>query len=154
MNNKGLTIIELITTIAIATVIIVLLINITVVIKNVYSKSSIKTELYINQSNLSHVLNSKINNNNLSSYTQCQDEKLCYNFEFKNGESINLLVSSNEIKFGDYVYRLGDKTSVGDATLTLEYVNTNDTFLVLNIPITNELYPNIDFGINLVYLYN
>ena len=55
MNNKGLTLVELITTFALTSVIVVLLINIVVVIKNVYSKSDIKTELYINQSNLSNV---------------------------------------------------------------------------------------------------
>ena len=52
MNNKGLTLIELITTFALSAVIIVLLINVVVSIRNVYSKVSVKSDLYITQSNL------------------------------------------------------------------------------------------------------
>ena len=57
MNNKGLTLIELITTFALSAVIIVLLINVVASIRTVYSKVSIKSDLYITQSNLSTALN-------------------------------------------------------------------------------------------------
>ena len=40
MNKKGFTLVELITTFALATVIIVLLINIVLLIKNIYSKNN------------------------------------------------------------------------------------------------------------------
>jgi len=151
MNNKGLTLVELITTFALTAVIVVLLINIVVVIKNVYSKTNIKTELYINQSNLSNVLNSKINDNNLVSYEICADNNylLCVDFVLKE-EEIRLSVTEKEIKFGEYVYKLKDKTKVDNPSLN----NTDNDILVINIPIINELYPNIDFGVNLVYLYN
>jgi len=149
MNNKGLTIVELITTFALTAVIIVLLMNIIVVIKNIYSKANIKTELYINQSNLSNTLNSKINRNNLESYERCDDSEFCYIFNFVDGESIKLTVNKNKIKFGEYVYTLKEKTNVEYPTLIDEH-----NFINIRIPIFCELYPNIDFGINLVYLGN
>ena len=149
MNNKGLTIVELITTFALTAVIIVLLMNIIVVIKNIYSKTNIKSELYINQSNLSNALNSKINRGNLDSYKKCSDSEFCYVFNFVDGESIKLIVQEKLIKFGNYIYQLNQKTYVEDPALTNE-----DNFINIKIPIICELYPGINFGINLVYLNN
>lgn len=150
MKNKGFTLVELITTFALTSVIIVLLINVIVAIKNVYSNTSVKTELYINQSNLSHALNSKINGNLLTSYEECTDVASCYEFQFSDGTSTKLTITDKQIKFGDYVYNLDKKTNVETVTVGPDDSNK---FLVLKIPITNELYPDIDFGINLVYAY-
>lgn len=153
MKKNGFTLVELITTFALTSVIIILLINVVTIIKSLYSNSNIKTELYINQSNLSNVLNSKINRDNLDSYEECDDTDFCYTFNFINGESTKLTVSERTIKFGDYVYNLNDNTKVDLEKFTLNGVNGIDAFLVLKIPITCDLYPDIDFGINLVYLY-
>ena len=59
LNKKGFTLIELITTFALASVLIIILINIIIVIKNVYSKNDIRSELLIEQSNLSNLINKK-----------------------------------------------------------------------------------------------
>ena len=159
MNKKGMTLVELITTFALTAVIVVLLINVIVVIKNVYSKSSIKSELYINQSNLSNALNSKINNDNLDYYEECviDNSLLCVDFNFINGESIRLSVSEKEIKFGEYIYKLDNNTKVMNPSINVEYINLEENgnnIMTLRIPIQSTFYPNIDFGINLVYLYN
>lgn len=159
MNNKGLTLIELITTFALSAVIIVLLINVVVSIRNVYSKVSIKSDLYITQSNLSNAINSKLHDNKLDTYSTCTDSAFCYNFTLVNGETLKLVVEENKITVGDKVYKLTEKTKVVDPSLTPGYIELNEEYsgndiLVLKIPIKNELYPNIDFGINLVYLYN
>ena len=159
MNNKGLTLIELITTFALSAVIIILLINVVVSIRNVYSKVSIKSDLYIMQANLSNVINSKLHDNKLDTYSTCTDSAFCYNFTLVNGETLKLVVEENKITVGDKVYKLTEKTKVVDPSLTPGYIELNEEYsgndiLVLKIPIKNELYPNIDFGINLVYLYN
>ena len=159
MNNKGLTLIELITTFALSAVIIVLLINVVVSIRNVYSKVSVKSDLYITQSNLSNALNSKLHGNQLDSYEVCTDSTFCYNFTLVNGETLKLVVEENKITVGDQVYKLTGKTKVANPSLTAGYIELNDEYkgndiLVLKIPIINELYPNIDFGVNVVYLYN
>lgn len=153
MKKNGFTLVELITTFALTSVIIILLINVVTIIKNVYSNSNIKTELYINQSNLSNALNSKINRDNLDSYDTCDDSEFCYIFNLVNGESIKLTFKEKYIKFGDYVYNLDDNTKVDLEKVDINGIEGIDDFLVLKIPITCELYPGIDFGINLVYLY-
>lgn len=160
MKNKGFTLVELITTFALSAVIIVLLINVIILIKNVYYKASIKTELYINQSNLSNALNSKLKHNMLSSYEECDDTEFCYIFNFINEESIKLKVSESKITFGNFVYKLNDKTKVVNPTLINNYIDISETngknLLNLKVPIINEFYPDINFGINLVYagIYN
>ena len=126
MKKNGFTLVELITTFALTAIIVVLLINVVSIIKNIYSKSSIKTELYINQSNLSNALNSKINDNNLDSYEKCEDETFCYNFSFINGENIKLTVNEKMIKFGDFVYKLSEKVKVENPSLEVAYVNLTE----------------------------
>ena len=159
MNNKGLTLVELITTFALTAAIVVLLINVVVVIKNVYSNTTIKTELYIKQANLSNILNSKINYGTLKSYETCDEGTFCYKFTLEDEESeeeeIELNVTENKITFGDYVYELTEISKVENPSLKEEDIDKDDSndILVLTIPIKCELYPNIDFGINLVYLY-
>ena len=156
MNNKGMTLVELITTFALSAVIIVLLINVLVVIRNVYSKATIKTELYITQANLSNALNKRINKNNLLSYQTCTDSTFCYVFNFKDNTSSKLVVSEKNIKFDNINYKLDENTKVINPSLTIEYLDevSANNILVLKIPVKNDIYPNIDFGINLVYLYN
>jgi len=160
MNNKGLTLIELITTFALASVIIVLLINIVLVIKDVYNKSNIKTELYIKQANLSNFMNDKINNGKLKEVSECtnnSDMMMCYEFSLINDETIRLEVKEKEIKFGDFKYKLQDKTKVVNPNMnnyTVSSTTNNNSLLVIKIPIICELYPSLDFGINLVYMYD
>lgn len=159
MKNKGFTLVELITTFALTAVIVILLINIIVVIRNIYSKTNIKTELYINQSNLSNAMNKKIDKDNLDSYEECNDENFCYIFNFIDNESVKLTISDTNIKFGDYVYKLGSGVTVDNPSVTTEYISDvesdkNNSFLVIKIPIKHKLYPNTDFGINLVYQYD
>ncbi|MBE6139807.1 MAG: hypothetical protein E7174_04870 [Firmicutes bacterium] len=154
MNNKGLTLVELITTFALTAAIVVLLINVVVVIKNVYSNTTVKTELYIKQANLSNILNSKINYDNLTPYEECPEEypydveMFCYGFANGDPDSLVVLtVNDRVIRFGDFVYELDEFVEVGVPEIFEE-----KSFWSLKIPITSKLYPNIDFGINLVYI--
>ena len=156
MKKNGFTLVELITTFPLTSTIIVLLLNVVVVIKNLYINTNIKTELYINQSNLSNILNSKIRKGNLKNSLDCTEDEgylLCQNFEFYGEESIKLIVNEKSITFGDYVYKLDDNTKVVSPTFRTEYLSNGDNLLILNIPITNELYPYMDFGINLIQIY-
>lgn len=150
MKNRGFTLIELITTFVLASVIIILLIQVVVVIKNMYYKSDLKTELYINQANLSNTMNKKLGLNNLSSYTTCISGDMCYQFTLSNGEEISLIIDDNTIKFGTYAYKLDKASYIDNPSLT----NDPSGFLIISIPIKNDLYRNLDFGINLVYPYD
>ena len=145
MNNRGLTLVELIVTFAHAIGIVIILLNVLVIIKNNYNETDIKTKLVVNQSTLSNMLNSKFVGDNLVSRTSCPGT-FCYSFEFKDGSTIDLKVDGDKISFGNYVYVLDSDSKVETPSLTFD-----DPYLVIKIPISTKLYPNEDFGINLVY---
>ena len=156
MRNKGFTLIELITTIALSSVVIILLLNIIILIKEIYIETNLKTELYVNQSNLSNVLNEKFKNNELYSSEDCSESNqiFCYSFSFNNDETIELSVTENKIKFGNYVYNIPENVTVdmkGVFYTSSSHTSSIYDIYQLKIPIVSKLYPNIDFGINLVY---
>ena len=159
MNKKGFTLIELITTFGLASVLIILLINIVLVIKNLYSENDIKSKLTIEKSNLLHLINKKFDTDFLDSYLPCEDEDFCYNFYFVDGSASKLVVSNNSITFDNYTYKATKGIKIENPTLELidaEVSNEeiNNSFLVIKIPIKHKMYPNEDFGIKLVYTYN
>ena len=145
MNNKGFTLVELIVTFALATVIITILFNVVIIIKNNYEETSTRTNLMINQATLSNLLNSKINDDNLISYTECTGD-FCYRFVFSNGETVELKVTETKIQFGNYIYVLAKGDKVVNPSLTYD-----EPYLILKIPVRAKMYPNEDFGINLIY---
>ena len=149
---------ELITTFSLAVVIVVILINLVLTIKDIYSKTSIKTELYIIQGNLSNALNRRITSDDLDSYQTCNDGDFCYIFSLVNGEDVKLSITDSQIEFDDLVYKIPSSAAIGQPSLTNEVILVNpgdnyDSILNIKIPITCKLYPDIDFGINLVYQY-
>jgi len=155
MNKKGFTLIELITTFALSTVIIIILLNIIFIIKNIYVQNNVKSTLSIEQSNLSKLINESFSNK-LQYYVSCSEGDLCYIFSFENEDSVKLIVEENKIRFGEYTYKLDKNTKVKNPTLTREYVDINDVentnnFLIINIPIINKLYPKLNFGIDFIY---
>lgn len=145
MNNKGFTLIELITTFALSAVIIIFLINIIVVSKNIYSKNESRSNLIIEQSNLSYMINKKIYNNKYDSYDSCGIG--CYNIAYKDGTTSNLTVTTNSIKFDNYVYKKSTGITIGTPV-----VGVDTSFFTIKIPIYHKLYPNENFGVDIVYL--
>lgn len=159
MSKKGFTLIELITTFALASVLIIILINIIIVIKNIYSKNDVRSELLLEQSNLSNLIYSKFDKDFLNSYFPCDESDFCYIFNFVDGSSSKLVVSDTYIKFDGYVYKLKKGTKIETPSLELYDTeelsgSTENGFLVIKVPITNKLYPNEEFGLNIVYQYN
>ena len=165
MNNKGFTVIELITTFTVASAIALIFFNVVLVIKNYYSVSNIKTNLLINQANLAEQFNSISLNNDIISIDFCDDSVnnyiACYQINYTGGKSNKLIIGKQIIMFGDYTYKL-DKGSIVDAdniVIRREKVeeitdNTKNSILNIKIPILNDQFPGKDFGLNYVYLFN
>ena len=114
MKNRGFTLVELITTFALSAVIIVILINVVLIIKDMSSDSKIKTKLIVNQSRLSNALNSKISSDNLISYRVCNTAAFCYNFTLSTGEIIKIEIDDKTIKVGNYAYDIDDGVTVSN----------------------------------------
>ncbi len=158
MNKKGFTLVELITTFSLVSVIVILLMNLLVLIKNIYSESNVKTNLLINQGNLNKVLNEAFKKDNLISYKSCNESDFCYDFNFSDGSIKRLNVTKDKITFDNYVYKLSEDSSIINPTVEKEYtlsndLNSYDSMLVIKIPIKNKFYSG-NFGANIIYQYN
>ncbi|MDO4963155.1 MAG: hypothetical protein Q4E75_03560 [bacterium] len=159
MNNRGFTIIELVTSFALASIIFILLLRVVNIVKEVYINSNIKTELYINQASFSNLLNYNLNHKQLIEYDACDDSSFCFNFYYSDSTSSKLVVTSSQITFDSYSYKLNKNSYVDmdnvlltrDITSSIESYNS---FLIIKIPIKCNMFKNIDFGIDLVHMYN
>ena len=159
MNKKGFTLVELVTTCVLASVIILILINTVIVIKEIYNKSNTKTQLLIKQGNLSNTINTVLRKDNLKDYQVCDAGLLCGIFITKDGNTNTLEVTNDTIKFNDFVYKIDKGSKIDEENLKIcrKSISTSaiyDTILVINIPITNKLYKNENFGIKAIYQYN
>lgn len=154
MNNKGMTLVELIASFTLSSVIVVLLMNVLVILKDVYYNSSLKSELVIIQSGLSNQINKKFSSNNFTGYNSCGNN--CYNFTFKD-EVVQLSVNkeTNTIAFGKTNYTYPSGATIGDIEIVKENYSTylgNDSLFILRILVEyNDMEEN--FGINVVYPY-
>lgn len=145
MKNKGFTLVELITTFALAAIIIIFLMNIIVIVKNIYSKSEIKSNLLVEQSTLSSVINKKIYNSGFDSYESCGEG--CYTISYKDGTTSTLNIGLNSISFDNYVYKAIDGVTIETPTVEINY-----SFFRIVIPIKHRLYSNIDFGVDILHI--
>ena len=181
MNNKGFTLVELVATFALSSAIIFLLISVVIVIKNIYVNYELKTNLIVNQATLSKLLNEKLVDEEMITHSICNDSSNCHLFYYNDYVIKLFLRNStiNVYTYETLDYINNHKTSSSDYVPSSDVINYNlktyylynpyiykllngskveslnvreDTnFIVITIPITNKLYLNKDFGINLVY---
>lgn len=163
MNKKGFTVIELITSFSLSAIIIILLFNIVLNIKNIYSTSAIKTEMLIKQATLSRKMNNIITGNNIKSYSECSQEnyEICYEFDHIDGNKYYLLINKTNgtISFNNYIYKLDSNSYIENVILDEESIDNvigdnNNSLLYIKIYIYNKGLGKENYGINLVYPYN
>lgn len=142
MNNKGFTLVELVATFALCSAIIFLLINVVLVIKNIYINYELKTNLIINQATLSNTLNEKIIDKEMITYSPCDSSGSCYIFYY-NDYALKLFISNGTIKaytYGTMEYIDSNKTTTADYEIpseSLEYNNNgNNIYYYLYKPYT------------------
>lgn len=161
MKKRGFTLVELITSFALASVIMIFIFNIVVLLKNNYIGKSIRTNLTLKQSQLSQKLNEDFKGNNVVGIRTCDSEDKCYEFAFANNVTKRLTISSDgkTIKYGDFVYNLANSSYTGTINVEIKRNevdnNTiNDSILSINLSIYDNKYKDVDFGINLAYQFN
>lgn len=171
-NNKGFSLVELIVSFTLTMVIVVILFEIIVSMKELYVSSVTKTELLNKQNLFTDYIYSDIYNNGLNNISTCGDN--CISFGFQNGQTKNLEWSfySTEninqalqtLSYGDYKINLINNAyfdtdiSASNGTNTLTGVkicsSPVEQYININLPIKHNMFENEDFGINLLYVYN
>ena len=146
-NNKGFSILELIISFSVCMVIVVVLFQIIMVLKEVYEKSAVKTELLNKQNLVVDQVYTDILERGLSKVDSCGN--YCATFTFEDGESKQLQYISNNLQYGNYATTLNNGHTVDNIVIKTE----NDVVSVY-LKITHKLFSKEDFGIRIVHRIN
>jgi len=142
MNKKGFTTIELITSFTLASVIMIILFNIILIMKDNLSRVNAMTNTLIEKDNLSYNINKRLKEKELTSLTTCEDGDKCYLFTYSDSTSDKLVYSITDktITFNNYTFEITDDMNVEVPTITEHYDTMSSTtfngYFILNIPIT------------------
>lgn len=177
-KNQGFSIIELMVSFALTMIIVVILFEIIISLKNVYENSVTKSTLVSRQNILTDYIYSDLNDSGLASISACGDK--CIQFVYKNGDIKNLSweyeydevsqrQSFQKIKYGDYAVDLITNSKfdlslsatnsnyefkgVKICTNMKTYTSENIYFLDIKLPVYNTKFENQDFGLNILYTF-
>ena len=165
MNKKGFTVIELIVSFSLVMIVVVMLVQVVLLVKNLYVNAAIKTELLNKQAIMNRKISEQFTNKDVKAATRCGEG--CLTFIYEDDSSSNLIIKKDENKFTfidndsgtiNYTTKLISGSSFGDINISNETINgvadgKKNSFIKINIPVKHTLVEG-DFGINLVYQYD
>ncbi|MCM1370490.1 MAG: prepilin-type N-terminal cleavage/methylation domain-containing protein [Clostridium sp.] len=158
MKKNAFTIVELIVSLSITLVVMIILYEIIILLKDTFQSSSLKTEILNKESILIDNMYSDFNNNSVSSIIQCGD--YCLDFTMTNANTKRLQIDKENltISYGDYIIKLKDTYSIGNIYFSNDsiasYDNNNNSILAIKIPIYSKVSGNEDLGIKIAFSYN
>lgn len=173
-KNRGFSVVELIVSFTLTMVIVVVLFEIIIALKNIYENSVTKSALISKQNNLIDYIYSDINDYGLSYVTACGNN--CIQFVYENGKIRDLSweyeydaeaekQSFQKIKYGEYnieliansKFDLSLNASMGDTVFKGAKVcyDSRDGvgYISIKIPISNSNFENDDFGLNIFHVF-
>lgn len=160
-NNKGFTLVEVLVSLSLVAVIAIFLFQIIYLLRDIYVEKAVKSELYIESSNLSNVINKEIvtkENDNVyvKLINKKSDDEVAITYSDNTKTSIKINRENHTISFGNYNIKVLSKADIGNMEVYYNYEIVDlDKNGVCNIkiPITHKDYPN-DFGVIVTYRYD
>ncbi len=158
-SEKGFTVVELVLSFSVTTIIVVLLFQVVVSLKNLYNNTGYKTELFIKQASITEQINNDLISNKIISVEDCGIDCIIFNFINGTSRTFSINRQQNLVNYGNYSTNLIKNSYFGEPNVefyrNLDNINNNiDSFISINIPIYYPLYENENFGINIIYQYN
>lgn|SRR5574344_302890 len=162
MNKKGFTLVEVLVSFSLVAVISIFLFQIIFILHNLYVEKGIKTELYVDTSNISNVINKDIYNYNEKGYyiktlTKVSDTEV--DITFSNNEFKKLVIYPDELKvsYASSDYKVLNGSTMGNIELYYNYLpntslNKNGVGYI-KIPISYNDYKE-DFSVIMLFRYN
>lgn len=155
-NNKGFTVVELMISFSLTAVILILLFQIVLSLKDVYVSSGIKTEMLVKNANFLKYVQTDLHNNTLTALNSCGTQ--CYQFEYADGSNVQLSTNVLEgtISYGNYKTKMING-AVMDTMNAFVYTDStveegiNDTIVSIVIPMKNKLFPTEKHDISIVF---
>lgn len=147
-NNKGFTLVELMTTVVLISIISILLIRLTITLKSIYIDGDMKTTLLTKQGTMTDKIYKDLKEKNLTSLTSCGNN--CINFNYVDGvKKLKINESKKIITYGNYSIKLGDGSYFGTSYID-KYDGDIGVMLSIKVPIYNRTVKG-DFGIYITY---
>nr|MBP3258658.1 prepilin-type N-terminal cleavage/methylation domain-containing protein [Bacilli bacterium] len=161
MNKKGFTLVEVLVSLALVSTIAIFLFQIIFIIRDIYAEKNIKSEIYIESSNISNVINKDIFNKDkngiyIKTINKVSNDEMY--ITYSDGTKNNIVIDRNNhtITYGNYTVSILDVAKIGNIELYYNY-ETVDTekngICYIKIPITHDDYKN-DFGVVITYRYD
>ena len=157
MKNKGFTIVELLASFTLASIIIIILFQLIINLKELYMSSGIKTELLNKQYILTNKIYTDLLEKKLNSISKCEEARQnCINLTFSDGVTKEFYVDLNNeiLYYGDYAAKVNNNSTFGTITISCDTITVSKKILTIKIPINNQSFANDDFGINIVYPFD
>lgn len=170
-NNKGFSVLELIVSFSLTMVIIIILFEIIIFMKELYEKSITETELINKQNLITNYIYTDLTNNNVVNISACGNNCMVFLFQDGQVKQLKWNINSGTLSYGDYTLEL-IKNSKFDETLSLvdsssailtgtkicyegaDIDSETNSYLSIKIPVMNSVYPDSDFGLNIFYTYD
>lgn len=165
MNKKGFTLIELLTSIVLSSAVLILLLQVLLVLKDIYVNDSIKTELLIKKSNIIKRINSTFEEASIRTIRNCSsNSNNCLKFTLTNGSEYELSLdrTNNIVKFGSFNTALTDTSEIYEDLDVCYFYNTSsaligssayNTGIRIRIPVKDNLLEE-NFDMTIIYQYN
>ena len=166
MKKNGFTVVELLITVSLTTVIVLLLTEIIIVVRNLYIENGIKTKLLTKQAILAKNINDDLLNLDITKIERCTGYDICVNFTYKESgsEKTKKLIVDRKGKFIEYdgiATNLLSGSTFGNVAVYYEKIlDTNgekskkNSIFNVEVPIYHTLFEQENFGFNVVYQYN
>lgn len=155
-NNKGFTLVEMLVSFTLSMVLIIILFQLIINLKDIYMLSGIKTELLNKQYLMTNKIYSDLNEKKVIKIENCNNPLVCVEFTFQDGTIKKLEVddTNKTLSYDGYIIKLDNNSYFETMDINTTYSQSNKKIFNANIPIYNDLYKNTNFGINIVYPYN
>ncbi len=158
-NKNGFTIVELLVSLSLTLVVIIILFEIIILLKDLFQVSSVKTELLNKKSIFVENIYSDINSRTVAKIEQCGD--YCLEFTMNDSTTKKLQIDKENllISYGDYTIKLDELYSIGNIYFSNDITNytsteKNNGVFNVRIPIYTKLTNEENLGINIVATYN
>lgn len=155
-NNKGFTLVEMLVSFTLSMILIMLLFQLIINLKDIYMLSGIKTELLNKQYLMTNKIYSDLIEKKVIKIENCNNPLVCVEFTFQDGTIKKLEVddTNKTLSYDGYIIKLDNNSYFEAMDISTTYSQSNKKIFNANIPIYNDLYKNTNFGINIVYPYN
>lgn len=156
MNKKGFTVLELIVSFTLATTIGFFLLKVTLIIKELYINTNIKTNIISKQNIMTERMYDDFLYNDIKVALKCGQN--CIRFIFSDNTEKIFSINEDTFKWGDFTLKLKNGSKYNNVEIknqkNLANNEYNNALLSIKIPIINNTIKDETFITNIVVPYN